>query len=85
VNTAQAVVADLRECDFRRLAPSIGLKPDDLNRFFRNNGMVYQIVGIDLLCERRPVLCVRKMDKLRARFPVSIIKAGLFQWTGFEH
>lgn len=63
--------------DFKRLASSFGLSPDDLGKEFRDGIRSYKIVGLKPRSYRYPVIAESLSDKKKYKFAAESVKMYL--------
>ena len=62
--------------DFRRMAASAGLSPNDLGRTFVHSGVQYVVTGWNSRARKNKVT-LRREDGASVAAPVSLVKTGL--------
>jgi len=67
---------DIEAENFKNLAVSYGLKPEDLGRSFYSQGRSYTIIGLKPRNHQYPILAERKGGK-RFKFTAEVVKSKL--------
>ena len=62
---------------FKQLAELFNLKPEDLNKKFKTNGEIFQIVGLKSASRKMPILCLNLNNKKQYKFGSDTVKSLL--------